>query len=44
MEICKRFINDSLLTTMSLYFEPYVIALAAIHMTSIYLEIELPDI
>ena len=29
---------------MCLYFEPYVICLAAINMTSVYLELELEEI
>jgi len=44
IEISKRFLNDSLLTTMALYFEPFVIALAAINMTSLFLNKELPCI
>jgi len=44
VEISKRFLNDSLLTTMCLYFEPFVIALASINMTSLFLNKELPCI
>lgn len=44
IEISKRFVNDSLLTTMCLYFEPYVIALAAMNMSSVYLERELEEV
>ena len=43
IDISKRFVNDSLLTTMCLYFQPYVIALAAISMSSLYLETEISD-
>ena len=43
-KIANIFINDSFTTLVSLYYDPMVIALAAISMAQVYLKFDFPEI
>ena len=43
MKIAKNFVNDNFRTTLCLYYQPHIIALAALHLTQVYLGDVLAD-
>lgn len=43
MKIANNFLNDTFRTTLCLFYPPHIIALAALHLTQVYLGDFLPD-